>query len=293
MTTPSHDDPPHPASDPGPDPARTRLRAEAAGLPLSADRPAGVEPVPLVLLHALRQGPGAWAGVVDALPAALAERSLARPLIHVPWLDGLAPGDPEPYSVERSAHRLAEQIDDLAGSHDIADVVGLSLGAVTGLAVADLYRERVRSLVLSGGLIYPPAWFIRAEKRAAMAITRGRTDVGSNRAQVGAAYDELAKLDLRPAMRRLRVPTLVLCGSRDLPNLPEARLEAALNGRARLRIVPRAGHVLNKTHPEVLAGILADHLREVDHLPPGDPHPAAPVPARERLERHRARIRLR
>lgn len=290
MTTPSHVDPPDPTHR---EEVRARLRAEAAGLPVAADRAAEVEPVPLVLLHALRQGPGAWAGVVDALPAALAARGLARPMIHVPWLDGLAPGDAGRYSVERSAHRLAEQIDDLAGSHDIAVVVGLSLGAVTALAAADLYPERVRSLVLSGGLVNPPAWLMRAEKRVAMAITPRFSSSESARAQVGAAYDELARLDLRPAMRRLRVPALVLCGARDLPNLPEAWMETALNGRARLRIVPRAGHVLNRTHPEVLAGILADHLREVDHLPPGDPHPAAPVPARERIERLAARSRQR
>jgi 3-oxoadipate enol-lactonase len=74
---------------------------------------------------------------------------------------------------------------------------------------------------------------------------------------------ELAHIDLRDRLAQVKVPTLVLCGDRDRPNLPGARELAGGIGGAELRIVPDAGHLWNLEHPDLFTRTLSDFVDRV------------------------------
>lgn len=216
-----------------------------------------------MLLHALRQTPADWEGVVEDLRARLTRRHIAVPPVLAPWVDGLDPAAPHTFTVEGSARALLAALDAAYPDGRRVDLVGLSIGAVTALAAADLAPGRVRSLVLAGGLIHPPQLYTSIERFFATAVTRREAPGQTTRAQVRAAYGELLTLDLRGQMRRVHVPTLVLCGRLDFANLPQAWHMTSLNRRARLRLIPGAGHLFNVSHPEDMGRIVARHLAEV------------------------------
>lgn len=56
------------------------------------------------------------------------------------------------------------------------------------------------------------------------------------------------------------MPTLVLCGSKDRPNIPLTRELAAAIPGAELRIVPDATHLWNLQQPEVFNRTVADFV---------------------------------
>lgn len=68
-------------------------------------------------------------------------------------------------------------------------------------------------------------------------------------------------------VRRVRVPTLVLCGENTTP--PERRMCEVIADaipRATLAMLPGAGHMAPMTHPKDVAGRIADHIAA--HLGP-------------------------
>jgi 3-oxoadipate enol-lactonase len=91
----------------------------------------------------------------------------------------------------------------------------------------------------------------------------------STRRQLGADFRRAGKhtylaglranagLDLRPRRDRVAVPTLVLCGSGDRPNITLSKELAAGIPGAELQIVPGANHLWNLQQPEAFNQILA------------------------------------
>jgi 3-oxoadipate enol-lactonase len=75
-----------------------------------------------------------------------------------------------------------------------------------------------------------------------------------------AGLGEIAGLDLRPRLNQVAVPTLVLCGSKDRPNIPLSKELAAGIPGAELRIVPGANHLWNLQQPEVFNQPLATFI---------------------------------
>ena len=71
------------------------------------------------------------------------------------------------------------------------------------------------------------------------------------------ALRELADVDLRPRLGQVAVPTLVICGADDRPNIPLSRDLAAGIPGAELQIVPGANHIWNLQQPEAFNQIVA------------------------------------
>ena len=79
-------------------------------------------------------------------------------------------------------------------------------------------------------------------------------------------------IDVEDVARRLRVPTLILCGGRDeLTPPPLSQQLGALIAGSRLEIVPSAGHMLPLEAPEVVNRAIVDFVRALA--------PEAAVPA--------------
>ena len=75
---------------------------------------------------------------------------------------------------------------------------------------------------------------------------------------------DAGKSDLRSLLPEITLPALVLCGSKDRPNLNAARAIAAGLPHAELHLVPGAGHVWNLEQPEVFSQTVGVFLSRVE-----------------------------
>ena len=209
---------------------------------------------PIVLVHAFGSSSRAWAAQVVGLSDH--HRVITEDLPG----HGQAKG---PFTLDRAVESVRHAIDEVGGK---GHVVGISGGAVVALLTCLEHPAHVSSLVISAGVACPPRWF--ALQRAMSRITpepllarmlTGMYSGGKPEHVQAAAEDfrrcgnrtflaglrELSRIDLRPRLGQVAVPTLVLCGSKDRPNVPLSRELAAGIPGADLRIVPDATHLWN------------------------------------------------
>lgn len=222
---------------------------------------------PIVLVHAFGSSSRAWAGQVVGLSDR--HRVVAEDLPG----HGQAEG---PFTLGRGVESVRHAIDEAGGT---GQVVGISGGAVVALLTCLEHPAQVSSLVLSAGVACPPRWF--ALQRAMSRITpepllarmlAGTYSGGTPEHVQAAAEDfrrcgkstflaglrEISRIDLRPRLGEVAVPTLVLCGSKDRPNIPLSRELAAGIPGAELRIVPDATHLWNLQQPEAFNVTVAE-----------------------------------
>ncbi|MFI5907584.1 alpha/beta fold hydrolase [Dactylosporangium sp. NPDC051541] len=174
-----------------------------------------------------------------------------------------------PFTLDAAARRVTDAIDAATGPVRLG---GISLGA-TVAALACLARPgRVRHLVLSGGVAHPPpALAIQRALSAVLplgvlarlAAAQQGPDGAADLRAVGkgtylAGLRELARVDLRPRLREITLPTLVVCGDRDKVNIPLSRELAAGIPGAELRIIPGAGHLWNLEQPAAFTALLLE-----------------------------------
>lgn len=71
------------------------------------------------------------------------------------------------------------------------------------------------------------------------------------------------QFDVQPRLERIRVPTLLLAGERDVMVSPRG-LEELKEGidKARIQPLPRCGHLAFVTHPDLVAGRVRDFLED-------------------------------
>ena len=131
-------------------------------------------------------------------------------------------------------------------------LIGLSLGAALTLELSSYDLPNLQGLVLSGcplklagNILFkiqlmifkllPKSFF---EKR------------GANKALMVGVSEELKTLDLTDISRTCPYPTLLICGSKDKPNLSSMRSIHKLISESQFQIIPDGPHVLNKEKPK-------------------------------------------
>ena len=144
-------------------------------------------------------------------------------------------------------------------------LVGLSLGAALALELSSYDLPNLQGLVLSGcplklagNILFkiqlmifkllPKSFF---EKR------------GANKALMVGVSEELKTLDLTDISRICPYPTLLICGSKDKPNLSSMRSLHKLISGSQFQIIPDGPHVLNKEKPKEFAGTVKDFLESL------------------------------
>ena len=175
-----------------------------------------------------------------------------------------------------STGEMARRI--LADAPRRISLCGFSLGAIVALEIVAQVPERVERLALIGcnpGILDAPARNARAallqtdfagdDDALLVHLMARQTSAESYRQQTRMTLD---RADSRPRLRRIAVPTLVLCGSRDriCPPAMSTAIAEAISG-SRLAIVPGAGHYLPLERPDVVAGELTAWLAVPAHHP--------------------------
>ncbi|MBP0495409.1 alpha/beta fold hydrolase [Pararoseomonas indoligenes] len=241
------------------------------------------EAEPLLLLHG---GAGSWRHWLRTIP-----RWSGRRLLLVPDLPGLGESDlpPAPGSIETIAGVVVAGLDALLPPGRACDIVGFSFGATVAAHAALQLGPRARSVTLvgAGGLVpmRRPIVLEKVRGKTGAALTEAhRTNLSRIMIADPARIDDLAlavqawnsqraRLDTRGfhaegallrALGQLRVRVDAIWGAEDQPALCglEERQAAlcALHPRARIRVVPKAGHWVAYEEPEGLDTALREFL---------------------------------
>ena len=131
-------------------------------------------------------------------------------------------------------------------------LVGLSLGAALALELSSYDLPNLRALVLSGCplklsgniLFYLQLLIFKLLPKRAF------EKQGVDKTLMVGVSDELKTLDLTDIAGICPHPTLLICGSKDKPNLSSMRSLHKLISESQFQIIPDGPHVLNKEKPK-------------------------------------------
>ncbi len=203
-----------------------------------------------MFLPGIGAGPDSWGAQVNSLPAGFAGVALQNADLG---------GDGAGFTLSRAAAGLVDELDRRGIGR--AHLCGLSLGAMIALQAAIEHPARVASLVLSGGQVRPPRVLMTLQSAVLRVLPeRAVAPPGMSKRDVLAVLRAVGRTDFRHQLAGIAAPTLVLCGSKDLPNRPAARALAAGIPTARLRIIRGAGHEINTQLPDAFNAELARFL---------------------------------
>ncbi len=206
----------------------------------------------VVFLHGLGEGPGVWDVQRAALPSGFEG-------VAVDVFDGAGSDVASGFSLEGAATRVVNELGRLGIEQ--AHVCGLSLGAIIALQLALDHPERVRSLTLAAGQVKPPR-VLMAIQSAVMRVLPSSVfeKQGAAKEVMLPVLQAVGRVDFSARLASVSVPTLVLCGSKDRPNLPAARQLAQGIRDAQLHIIPGAGHQSHAQAPHEFSRALGAFL---------------------------------
>jgi 3-oxoadipate enol-lactonase len=231
--------------------------------------------IPLVLLPAFGLSRSTWRGQQESLVAlGYWVASLDLP--------GLSEASEADFSMAGAGDAIAAELQQ--NVRRPAHLVGISLGATLAAYVALDHPERVASLVLSGGQAHP-GFAGRIEWSVARALPE-RLLVGAVPGEVKKSFPALAEesvamqqrigkrrlvaalrtfsqVDLRPRLRNINTPILVVCGSRNRVSLRGSRTLAAGIPHARLDLIDNVGHMWNLEESELFTRTVDDFIRTI------------------------------
>ncbi len=260
--------------------------------------PAGSGPA-LLLIHGSGVSARSWTEQLRGLGRALRVLAVDLP--------GHGESDPGPQATVEAYADAAHGMLEALGTGPVF-VAGHSLGGAVALALAARHPEAVRGLVLlSAGAKLPEAegsmgrvlyWFLPGPLRKLVFFSMAKKVLFAPGAPSGAVRlgmeelrtcrpDTILKdvaaaraMDLEEAARGLRVPALILCGSRDslTPPALSQRLHEFIPG-SRLEMLEGAGHMLPLEAAGWVTGMILDL---VDSVAPGAVARPSPIPAAAR-----------
>ena len=131
-------------------------------------------------------------------------------------------------------------------------LIGLSLGAVLSLELSSYDLPNLQALVLSGcplKLAGNIPFYIQL-LIFKLLPKRVFEKQGADKALMIGVFEELKTLDLTDIAGICPYPTLLICGSKDKPNLSSMRSLHKLISKSQFQIIPDGPHVLNKEKPK-------------------------------------------
>lgn len=168
----------------------------------------------------------------------------------------LVPADKD-FTMAAAVSALNEKINRTQA--DKVVLVGLSVGAAVALSYVIAYPSRVAELVLSGGQVRPSPAIMLVEM-AMVRVLPERTmglPAGLTKARLREILNVVSRIDFRKSLPGIEQRTLVICGSKDRPNLSAARALAEAIPNASLEMIEGGGHELNTERPVEFGHLLA------------------------------------
>ena len=134
-------------------------------------------------------------------------------------------------------------------------LVGLSLGAALALELSSYDLPNLQALVLSGCPLKLAGNIPFYIQLLIFKLLPKRTfeKQGADKSLLVGVSEELKTLDLTDISRTCSYPTLLICGSKDKPNLSSMRSLHKLISESQFQIIPDGPHVLNKEKPKEFA----------------------------------------
>ena len=131
-------------------------------------------------------------------------------------------------------------------------LIGLSLGAALALELSSYDLPNLRALILSGCPLKLSGNILFYLQLLIFKLLPKRVfeKQGADKALMVGVSEELKTLDLTDISRTCPYPTLLICGSKDKPNLSSMRSLHKLISESQFQIIPDGSHVLNKAKPK-------------------------------------------
>ena len=131
-------------------------------------------------------------------------------------------------------------------------LIGLSLGAALALELSSNDLSNLRALVLSGCPLKLAGNILFYLQLLIFKLLPKRVfeKQGADKALMVGVSEELKTLDLTDISRTCPYPTLLICGSKDKPNLSSMKALHRLLTNSQFQIIPDGPHVLNKEKPK-------------------------------------------
>jgi len=201
----------------------------------------------VIFLHGLGQDEHSWKEVQEVL-ADVPTESLA-----------LFPRGNESYQDIRQA-----TLQHLQAEEQPFILVGLSLGGLLALDLADQALPHLKGLILSGTQYNLADNFLYRLQILVFKLIPKRvfTKQGADKDQMIRILTELRKVNLTDKVKKIKRPSLLVCGSKDKPNLKAAYKLNKLLKNSQLCIIEKGGHTLNSQAPEAFAQIIEKFLDE-------------------------------
>ncbi|MBS5348881.1 MAG: alpha/beta hydrolase [Streptococcus mitis] len=199
----------------------------------------------LIFLHGLGQSAESWKEVQELLADYPSEALDLFPMGITSYQE----------AKERIYQHLSEETEPFV-------LIGLSLGAALTLELSSYDLPNLQALVLSGcplKLAGNIPFYIQL-LIFKLLPKRVFEKQGADKALMVGVSEELKTLDLTDISRTCPYPTLLICGSKDKPNLSSMRSLHKLISESQFQIIPDGPHVLNRAKPKEFAAITRSFL---------------------------------
>lgn len=131
-------------------------------------------------------------------------------------------------------------------------LIGLSLGAALALELSSYDLPNLRALILSGCPLKLAGNILFYLQLLIFKLLPKRVfeKQGADKTLMVGVSEELKTLDLTDIAGACSYPTLLICGSKDKPNLSSMKALHRLLTDSQFQIIPDGPHVLNKAKPK-------------------------------------------
>ncbi len=131
-------------------------------------------------------------------------------------------------------------------------LIGLSLGAALTLELSSYDLPNLRALILSGCSLKLAGNILFYLQLLIFKLLPKRVfeKQGADKTLMVGVSEELKTLDLTDIAGTCSYPTLLICGSKDKPNLSSMKALHRLLTDSQFQIIPYGPHVLNKAKPK-------------------------------------------